>query len=355
MDINYLRENNLILLEAISGSRAYGLNTPSSDTDIKGVFILPRDQFYSLEYTAQVNNESNDIVFYELGRFIELLSVNNPNILELLNSPKDALIYKHPLLDQLDSSRILSTLCKDTFGGFAFSQIKKARGLKKKIINPVDKERKSILDFCYVNHNNGSVPLLKFLALKNFNQSHCGLVNIAHMPGLYGLYHSEKINYKGIAKSSLSDDISLSSIPKGEPQIGLLYFNKDGYSTYCKSYKEYWDWVEKRNEARYQNTIDHGKNYDAKNMMHTFRLLEMAIEIGEQGIVNVKRTNRDFLLDIKHGNYEYEALLTMASERQQEMVNAFENSSLKSRPDLEYLNQQLIAMRAELYQKEQFQ
>ena len=33
-----LYTQNLILLEAVSGSRAYGLATPESDTDIKGVF-----------------------------------------------------------------------------------------------------------------------------------------------------------------------------------------------------------------------------------------------------------------------------------------------------------------------------
>jgi len=60
--------------------------------------------------------------------------------------------------------------------------------------------------------------------------------------------------------------VCLSSIPKGSWQEALLYFNRDGYSTYCKEYREYWDWEEKRNDARYENTQSHGKNYDAKNM-----------------------------------------------------------------------------------------
>ena len=40
--IDYLKANNLILLECVSGSRTYGLDTPSSDIDIKGVFYLPK-------------------------------------------------------------------------------------------------------------------------------------------------------------------------------------------------------------------------------------------------------------------------------------------------------------------------
>ena len=31
---------------------------------------------------------------------------------------------------------------------------------------------------------------------------------------------------------------ALNSIPKGEKPIAMLYFNKDGYSVYCKKYKE---------------------------------------------------------------------------------------------------------------------
>lgn len=48
LTIPYLKTQNLILFECVSGSRAYGLDTPTSDTDIKGVFYLPKQRFYSL-------------------------------------------------------------------------------------------------------------------------------------------------------------------------------------------------------------------------------------------------------------------------------------------------------------------
>jgi len=349
MTIEELKEKGLIILECISGSRAYGLDTPSSDTDIKGVFLLPKKDFYGLEYTAQVSNPTNDIVYYELGRYMELLAVNNPNILELLNTPKSAVLYKHPFLEEINSELILSKLCKNTFGKFALSQIKKAKGLKKKIINPVGKERKSVLSFCYVNYGQGSISLKKFLEINNWKQENCGLINISHMKNMFGLFYSETIGYNGIIKNELSNDIRLSSIPKEEKQEVLLYFNKDGYSKYCKEYKEYWDWVENRNEVRYENTKSHGKNYDAKNMMHTFRLLEMAIEIGKDREINVKRPNRNFLLDIKNGNYEYDDLLVMAKERQDEMEKVFENSKLPERPNIEMINELTYKLRNKFY------
>ena len=52
MDISTLKQSGSIIFECISGSKAYGLDTPASDTDIRGVYILPQDQFYSLNYTG---------------------------------------------------------------------------------------------------------------------------------------------------------------------------------------------------------------------------------------------------------------------------------------------------------------
>jgi len=349
MTIQELKDSGLILMECISGSKAYGLDTPSSDIDIKGVFILPKENFYTQQYIPQVSNETNDIVYFELGRYIELLSVNNPNILELLNTPENAVLYKHPLLNQIQSVDILSKLCKNTFGRFAISQIKKAKGLNKKIANPVDKERKGILDFCFVNYNSGSLNVKKYLEIKNWKQVDCGLVNIVNMKNMYGLYHSSDIPLKGICKNENSNEVSLSSIPKELSQETILYFNKDGYSKYCKDYKEYWAWVEKRNETRYENTQSHGKNYDAKNMMHTFRLLEMAIEIARDHKINVHRRDRDFLLKVKSGVFEYDDLLAQANEKQEEMEQTFENSALQEKPELLELHNLHFEIRNTLY------
>ena len=143
MTIQTLKSQNHILFEVISGSKSFGLDTPTSDTDIKGVYYLPKDQFYGLTYIPQISNETNDEVYYELGRFVELLLKNNPNILEILASPNDCVLYKHPLMERLKLEDFLSKLCKDSFAGYAMTQIKKATGLKKKIVNPMEKEKKS--------------------------------------------------------------------------------------------------------------------------------------------------------------------------------------------------------------------
>lgn len=351
MDIQWLRDNNCIVLECISGSNSYGLQVATSDIDIKSVFILPKEKFYGLGEVDQVSNESNDIVFYELKRFFELLARNNPNILELLGTPEDCVLYRHPLMENVTAELFLSKLCRGTFADYAYSQIKKAKGLNKKIHKPLDKERKSILDFCNVIVDNGTKPLLLWLAEEGLSQNRCGLAALNHMRDMYVLFYdaTESLRYKGIMHKENSNDVALSSIPKGEQPLTYLHFNKDGYSSYCKEYKEYWDWVAKRNEARYENTLQHGKNYDSKNMMHVFRLLDMAEEIATGKGVLVRRPDRDFLLSIRKGDFEYEDLVKKAEERIDRINDLFAKSNLPDTPDEKMLNEMLIAIRENFY------
>lgn len=349
MTLEELKASGNILFECISGSRAYGLSSPESDTDIRGVFILPKDQFYAFDYVGQINNDSNDIVYYELRKFMELCASNNPNILELLNTPEECVLYKHPLFNQIDSSLFLSKKCKETFANYAFTQIKKARGLEKKIVNPMNKERKTILDFCFVYQNGSSLTISEFLNEKAWNETNCGLSSIPHMKDCYNLFHNTTLNYSGIMNKDTANEVALSNIPKSESAITVLSFNKDGYSAYCKKYKEYWDWVEKRNESRYETTMSHGKNYDSKNMMHTFRLLQMAKEIAVSKVINVRRENRDELLQIKNGAFSYEDLVTRAEELRIELDHLFQESDLPESNDIRQIEDLLVKIRTDFY------
>ncbi|SMP23760.1 Predicted nucleotidyltransferase [Chryseobacterium profundimaris] len=241
MNIQNIKNNNLILFEAISGSRAFGLATENSDTDIRGIYYAPKEDFFGLNYIPQISNETNDITYYEIGRFVELLQKNNPNILEILSSPEDCIQHKNTLMDLLKPEDFLSKLCKDTFAGYAISQIKKAKGLNKKILNPIEKERKSILDFCYVLEDQGSVPLKKWLLENRKNQEKCGLVNIDNTKGMFAVFYDESgdLPYKGIIQNEEANQVSVSSVPKKDKPIAYLFCNLDAYSSYCKDYREY--------------------------------------------------------------------------------------------------------------------
>lgn len=343
-----------LLLECVSGSQAYGLALPDSDTDLKGVFLLPKREFYGFGYVEQVSNASSDEVYYELKRYAELLCRNNPNLLELLNTPPDCIRYRHPLMARFTPEMFLSKRCEETFAGYAHSQIRKARGLNKKILRPVAPERKSVLDFCYVAEGQGSVPLPEWLRSRGFRQEDCGLAAIPHFRDGYALFHGGKpppgARLRGIVSGPEANEVSLGPIPKGLAPAGFVHFNKDGYSVYCREYREYWDWVAARNEARYRNTLEHGKHYDAKNMMHTFRLLHMALEIATEGRVNVRRPDREFLLGIRRGEFAYDELVRRADGKLAEIHEAYAACALPEAPDMAAVETVLAELREELYQ-----
>ena len=208
-----------------------------------------------------------------------------------------------------------------------------------------------MLDFCFILKGYSSVPLKDWLTENNYLQERCGLTSIPHSKGVYALFYDETntLHYKGIMSSELANDVSLSSIPKGEKEKAYLFFNLEGYSSYCKDYREYWDWVELRNEDRYLGNIGHGKGYDAKNMMHTIRLLQVAQEILSTGKLNVKRSNREDLLAIKSGKFEYEQLLNMADALMHDIEIAYAQSKLPAEPKRELIEAVLVEMRDELY------
>ncbi|NPV12924.1 MAG: nucleotidyltransferase [Ignavibacteria bacterium] len=402
MTIQDLKNKGMLIFEGIVGSQAYGTSTPTSDIDKKGVYIQPLEDIMGFGYIEQISDEKNDQVYYEVRRFLELISTNNPNIIELLNLPEEMITYKHPIYDLIleNKDKFISKICRHSFAGYAIAQIKKARGLNKKIVNPIEKERKNPLDFAYVHFGYNSIPLIKYLEDNSLNQKFCGIANIPHARDLYGLFYDfnahnrfignafsnmlflqdgkikkrpfkpgewnelknkclqggQFLNYKGIVKESEngsfpSNELRMSHIEKSERNNMLCYFtyNKDGYTQYCKDYKEYWEWVEKRNQSRYNDNAKHGKGYDSKNMMHCHRLLDMAIEIGEGKGIIVRRPNIEYLLSIRNGEMDYDFLVSDAERKIELIDNLFDQSNLPEYVDKQFVNELLIKIRKEFY------
>ena len=346
-----LRDRQQILLECLSGSRAYGTDTPESDTDIRGIFIATREDFYSLEHPQQISDETNDTTFYEIGRFIDLLTKNNPNILELIFTSGDSILQRSPLLDHLRPEDYLSKLCEQTFAGYAVAQIKKARGLNKKIVNPEPEKRRPAIDFCHVLKGQGSIPLETYLTENSLDLHDCALVNINHMRDVHALFHDPtgQLGYRGIFKNAEATEVRFSSVPKDAQPIAHLAYNPDAFKKHCRLHKEYWEWVSKRNESRYETNIEHGKNYDSKNLMHTYRLLDMAEEIAREKNLTIRRPNAAFLMKIRRGEFDYEELIQMAEEKIATITELFKKSDLPEKPDREKANQALMKIREEAY------
>lgn len=409
-----VRNEGLLIYEYIRGSHAYGLQKPdgSSDVDTAGVYIEPIEQVLGmgLDFQEQISDEKGDNVWYGLKKFFNLLLTSNPTVLESLFIPQDKILYEHPIMTEIKKHRekFVTKECFKAFIGYAKTQILKARGLNKKIVNPVN-ERLEPLDFAYTFYNQGSTKVKNWLEYRGLDQKYCGLVRIPNMREVYGVYYDwgnhfegngmtifdleeeyfqakksflqndpydskvynlcnflmeytnkespigalssldmKPIGYKGmVGDDGMSNELRLSSVSKGVKPICYISYNKDGYTKHCKDYKEYKDWEKYRNPERYRENITNNKGYDAKNMAHSVRLLHMGIEIAKTGIINIDRTNidRDFIMNVRLGKMSYDELINYLDSKKEEMDKAIEESTIPDKIDTDFVNNILLNIR----------
>ena len=189
-----IRENNLLIYSYIRGSHAYGLQKEdgSSDIDTASVFIEPNEWVLGLglDVQEQIQDERGDNVWYSLKKFMNMLLSSNPTVLESLFIPDRCILYEHPIMTEIKKHRdkFITKACFKPFLGYAYEQIKKARGLHKLFVNPVD-TKKEPLDFAYTFYNQGSSNIKNWLEYRGLKQQYCGLVNIPNMHDVYGCYY----------------------------------------------------------------------------------------------------------------------------------------------------------------------
>lgn len=354
-NIKQLKEQNLILFEVLAGSHAYGLNTPESDEDIRGVFYLPLEYRLRGQKIETISDKTNDIVYYELEFFLQRVARGTPNMLEMLYSPERCILYQHPVMDLIlpVRERFVTTKLRHTFGSYAVSQIKKSRSTAKKIVNPQPEIRKSPLDFCYVIQDHHSYPLLSFLNIHGYTEDRLGVVNISNCPGVMALFvdatPDKSLGYKGLVSND-SSQLLLSSVPADQKPVVIISYNQNQYEIHCREHKEYWHWVNNRNEKRYVTSEQIEADYDLKNMMHCTRVMFMAQEIAKNGQVQVERIkDKEYLLSIRKGQVSYEELLQQAETIADSLDQLYGNSDLPTEVDKNWLSQLQFDMLAQIY------
>lgn len=126
METDTIKIPGMVALEGVTGSRAYGLDTPESDVDLKGVYVAPTRAILSIfPIQDTINRTQPDVTYHEVGKFISLALAANPTIMEMLFLEDYTVVGIDGDLLVRNRHAFLSQRVKNSYGGYAMQQIKR--------------------------------------------------------------------------------------------------------------------------------------------------------------------------------------------------------------------------------------
>lgn len=113
-----------IILEGITGSKAYGLDTETSDTDIKGIFVVPTIELLGIKkFKETYDHVDLDFSYHEVGKFMKLAMNGNPTILEQLFLTDYLQLTEAGKLLVGNRKVFLNNVIRKSYYGYAYSQM----------------------------------------------------------------------------------------------------------------------------------------------------------------------------------------------------------------------------------------
>ena len=326
-------QDNLIV-KHLAGSKSYGTNIESSDTDIRGIFC--GDQNYLRSPWLSCNEisipEEQDTKYYELTKFMTLVVEQNPNILETLWIDEKDILQSSEAYKHLQQNRdlLLSSKCAFTFSGYAHSQLTRIKNHGKWINNPQPQSPPNQTDYISLIQSFVDEKILKITPqiLHTYNHNHR---LIPYGNNIFGVYHDPSNKH-----TIYNDTNKLNTVFVGNREnlgypLFIIKFNEDIYTQDKKEHTNYWTWKNNRNQVR--SELEQKFGYDTKHALHLIRLMTMCKEILTNHVVNVKRPDAKQLLEIREGKYTYDEIITMADQLESEVKSLYNTTTLRKSVD----------------------
>ena len=362
MNLNWLRDGLIFVTR--HGSVAYGLNTETSDLDLKGFCIPPDEIEYDLfqkfeqsenhegfnnryAYLANPKNPKIESTVFSLKKIFVLAANCNPNCLELFFvDPSDYLLMT-PEMEKILENRdlFISSKTKFTFSGFAYSQLAKIERHRKWLVEGELKEPTRVEFGLPDVSPRGFDEVNKYVKqkLEEWNLSKFPLDEmtrndlketiwelITEVSGASISWDNWPEAYWLSAQQKLVHDLGLSE------QVAKLIQAEYAYKRAVEKYQSWLNWKKNRNKER--AVLEEKSGYDTKHASHLVRLMRMGYEILTEGKVIVKRPDREEILAIKKGAWSYEKVMEYADEMQRKLDEAYKITKLPKTVDFKKIN-----------------
>jgi predicted nucleotidyltransferase len=345
-DIEWIRNRTLFL--TIHGSHAYGLATPTSDIDVRGIAIPPAEYFLGFNKTFDnlIASDPYDMQIFNLVKFFALTSQGNPNTLELLFTEEEDHILVSDLgrilLDNRD--KFLSRNLKERYIGYAKAQAHRIKNHKRWIDNPVmpppTREEFGLSEKMSINKD--QYLTVKALFDKQIDQWTCDFEPFSEPQKIY---LQGKVSAILAEMSILSDnkwELAARNLGADENFIFLLQREK-AYQNLVDDYSNYLTWKKHRNPERAKLEAKIG--YDAKHSTQLIRLLLVGKEALLTGKLRVKRLeDREELMEIKNCHWPYQKVIDRADQIEAEVKAAYFQSPLPIKPNINALDDLCIRL-----------
>lgn len=124
----------------LSGSHLYGTNTSSSDDDIRGFVVPPKEYLVGLSNFEQYEPKSEDLVIFSLKKYFQLLCNGNLQALEILFAPANNVLVCDGIGNLVREKRdlFISKRYARSITGFATAEWRKVRGVRQTINDEQD-------------------------------------------------------------------------------------------------------------------------------------------------------------------------------------------------------------------------
>lgn len=298
-----------LIFETVHGSQAYGLATPTSDVDYKGILVGPAGWYHGYLPSPEQVELGPDHVRYELRKYFRLAAAANPTVLELMWTPPACHVHMTRAGERLLASRgsFLSLRIKDSFSGYAMSQLGRIKTHRKWVMNPPKRE-----------------PVRADFGLPDRS-----LVSRDQLGAVEAMMADGRLDAADLSTNFLD-----------------VLERERRYRGARKEWESYQGWLKNRNPKRSELEAKFG--YDTKHALHLVRLLRMGLEIVSTGEVRVHRDDRDELLAIKSGALTYDALMALADDLGARVHAAAATSTLRPEPDEQQLDALCAAIVADV-------